>query len=41
MGNLRPCPWCGGAHRKKTTAKKCYERHHGKKKWTAKELGRS
>ncbi|MHC4891569.1 MAG: hypothetical protein ACYTEO_19115 [Planctomycetota bacterium] len=39
MATLRPCKNCGGAHRKKSAAKKCARAHGKAKPWSNKELG--
>ena len=31
MAKNRPCPFCGGNHRKLSTARKCMERIKGRK----------
>lgn len=38
-GKKRPCPCCGGAHVKKSTAKACCTSKHGNKPWSLGELG--
>jgi len=40
MAKMRPCPFCGGKHRTKKAARKCYaSKHGGGKPWANNEVG--